>query len=223
MAESQQPVSLSRVGEQDRREGRRGRRLTDTLAALSVVADIGLMKAAKALSEMAGIPIETLAAQVRKVPLTAVPTMVGGSEVVVAGVYLGITGDISGHIILMLSVEEACSLASMLLETPVEPSTELDEMTQSALAEMGNVTGSFFLSALADACSMTILPTPPTVVVDMGGAILDAVLAALGEESSDDVFAIDTIFKQRDAKVDAFFIVLPRQADMQVLLDKLPK
>ena len=223
MGEAERPVSMSRGFGQDRREERRGRRLSDTLAALSIVADIGLLRAARALSEMAGVEIQALAAQVRRVPLTDVPRMVGGSDVVVAGVYLGITGDISGHIMLMLPLVEAHQLASMLLEAPVESGEELDEMAQSALAEVGNITGSFFLSALADSCSMMILPTPPAVVVDMGGAILDAVLASLGEESADDIFVIDTLFRQSNEQVDAFFLVLPRQTDMQVLLDRLPR
>ena len=223
MGDSEHTASIGRAYGQDRRQERRGRRLSDTLGALSVVADIGLLKAARALSEMAGVEIQALAAQVRRVPLTEVPRIVGGSEVVVAGVYLGITGDISGHIMLMLPLTEARQLASMLLEAPIEPGDELDEMAQSALAEMGNVTGSFFLSALADSCSMTIMPTPPAVVVDMGGAILDAVLASLGEESAEDIFVIDTLFKQSGEQVDAFFLVLPRQADMRLLLDRLPK
>jgi chemotaxis protein CheC len=223
VTELERSSSMSRAGDQDRRQAGRGRRLSDTLRALTVVADIGLLKAARALSEMAGTEIQAIPAQVRQVPLTSVPEMVGGSETVVAGVYLGITGDISGHIMLMLPLAEAHQLASMLLGEPLEAGEVLDEMAESALAEMGNVTGSFFLSALADSCSMTIMPTPPTVVVDMGGAILDAVLASLGEESSADIFAIDTMFKQSDEQVDAFFLVLPRQSDMQHLLERLPK
>jgi hypothetical protein len=42
--------------------------MSDTLGTLSVVADIGLLTAARALSEMAGVEIQALTAQVRRVP-----------------------------------------------------------------------------------------------------------------------------------------------------------
>lgn len=193
----------------------------DRLAALCPVADEGLRRAGRGLSEMAGVPIETTAARVRRLPLAAVPNLVGGPDVVVAGVYLAIKGRVEGHMLLMLSVVDACELVDMLLELPMGTTTELDELGYSALGEVGNVVGSFFLAALADATALRLLPSPTSTIVDMSGAILDVVLAELSVEG-DEVLVIDTVFTQRQQRVNAFFLVLPRQCSLDVILGSLP-
>lgn len=216
-------AAINRAGEADRRRRSRGRRLSDVLRALSVVADIGFQRAGRGLSEMTGIPMETKAAQVRRIPLVSAPELVGGAEALVATAYLRIVGEIEGHMLLMLPLEDACTLAAMLLGEPQDGNCrELSEMARSALAEAGNITGSFFLNALADTAGMSLSPSPPAVAVDMGGAILDTVLADLARES-EDVFVIDTLFVQSQQSINAIFLVLPRPRYFDVILDKLPK
>ena len=81
-----------------------------------MIADIGFQQASRGLSEMTGVETEAKAAQVRRVLLSKVPELVGGPDVVVTGVYLMITGEINGHMVLMLPLHDACRLASMMLE-----------------------------------------------------------------------------------------------------------
>lgn len=213
---------VNRAGEADRRSSTRGRRLGDILVALSVVADIGCQRAGRALSEMTGTSIEAKAAQVRRVPLPSVPDLMGGPEAIVAATYLRITGDVRGHMLLMLPLSDGSNLASMLLGEPIEPSPDFPEMARSALGEVGNITGSFFLSALADATNMDLTPSPPAVVIDMSGAVLDAVLADLAKES-EEVLVIDTVFTQSEMQVKAVFLVLPRPSYFDLILERLPK
>lgn len=215
-------AAVNRTGDADRRTESRGRRLSDILRALSVVADIGFQKASRALAEMTGTPIEARAAQVRRVALGSVPDLVGGPEVVVTASYLKITGEVQGHMLLMLPLKDGCSLASMLLGETVEPEPELSEMARSALGEVGNITGSFFLGALADSSGLELSPSPPAVVVDMSGAVLDVVLADLAKES-EDVLVIDTVFGQSQELVNAVFLVMPQQRYFELLLSKLPR
>ncbi len=216
-------AAMDRTSEADRRTtSSRGRRLSDALVALSVVADIGCQRASRGLSEMTGSPIQAKAAQVRRIPLASVPELVGGPEVIVTATYLKINGDVQGHMLLMLPLEDSCQLASMLLGEPVAMDPELPDMARSAMGEVGNLTGSFFLAALADATGMELSPSPPAVVVDMSGAVLDIVLADLAKES-EDVLVIDTVFAQSEQLVNAVFLVLPRQSYFDVILDRLPK
>lgn len=215
-------AGVNRSGEDDRRSTPRGRRLGDTLLALSVIADIGCQRAGRALSEMTGTTIDAKAAQLRRVPLDSVPNLVGGPEVVVTATYVRISGEIQGHMLLMLPMKDGCSLASMLLSEAVEPRPDLPEMARSALGEVGNISASFFLAALADSAGMALSLSPPAVVVDMSGAVLDVVLADLGEES-EEVLVIDTVFAQSQQLVNAVFLVLLRQSYFDVVLDKLPK
>jgi len=215
-------VALNRASEEDRRASSYGRRMSDLLRSVCVVADIGFQRAGRGLSEMTGSTIEAKAAQVRRVPLAKVPDLVGGPEVVVTGIYLKISGDVQGHMVLMLPLEDASRLAAIILEEPAAEDAELSEMARSALGEVGNITGSSFLAALADATTLELSPSPPTIMIDMSGAVLDTVLAQLGMES-EDVFVIDTVFVQHQQHVNAVFLVLPQRRYFDLIVEKLPR
>ena len=214
--------TINRASGNDRRVVSRGRRLSDILRSVCVIADIGFQRASRGLTEMTGVTTEAKAAQVRRVLLTKVPELVGGPEAVVTGIYLRVNGEIDGHMVLMLPVNDACQLASMMLEEPPDPDNALSEMAKSALGEVGNITGASFLGALADASNLILTPSPPTIIVDMSGAVLDTMLAELGMES-EDVFVIDTVFSQKEREVNAVFLVLPRQKHFNLIVDRLPK
>jgi chemotaxis protein CheC len=215
-------VSVTRGSDNDRRVSNRGRRLSDVLRALSVVADIGFQRSSRGLSEMTGTPIEAKAAQVRKVPMAQVPTLVGGEEVLTAASYVKIVGDVEGHMLLLLPMQDALKLVAMVLGEPEDASKQLSEMARSALGEVGNIICSFFLCALADSTGLEIAPSPPAVAVDMAGAVMDTVLADLATEN-DEVFVIDSHFAQSDDTVNAVFLVLPRLRYIDLILDRLPK
>lgn len=190
------------------------------LEPLRKVADDGFGRAGRGLSEMTGVIVEANATQVSRLPLTEVPGLVGGAEAVAASVYLAIRGDVEGHMVLMLPVREACDLADMLLEQAVGTTAEMDDLARSALGEVGNIVGSFFLAALADASRLSLAPSPPTIIIDMAGAVLDAVLAELAVES-DETLVVDTVFTQSRQHVNALFLVLPRQRHLELILDSL--
>lgn len=215
-------VSVSRGSEDNRRASNRGRRLSDVLRALSVVADIGFQRSGRGLSEMTGKATEARAAQVRKVPMPEVPDLVGGPDVLTAASYVEITGEVQGHMLLLLPLQDAHELVAMILGEPEESGPELSDMARSALSEVGNITCSFFLAALADSTGLNISPSPPTVAVDMSAAVMDTVLADLAQEN-DEVFVIDTHFEQAEHGVNAALLVLPRQRYVDLILDKLPK
>ncbi len=76
-------------------------------------------------------------------------------------IMIGITGEISGSVVLSLSKQLACRIASaMMFGMPVP---ELDEMAKSAIAELANMvmghTANIFYKA-----NMSIDITPPTVL-----------------------------------------------------------
>ncbi|MGQ9677404.1 MAG: chemotaxis protein CheC [Chloroflexota bacterium] len=190
------------------------------LARLQTVARKGVERAGRGLSEMAGSCIEVSVPDVRVVSLCEVPHLVGGAENHVVGVYLSILGDLSGHIMLFLPVPSAFALVDALLEQQEGTTAYLDEIAESALAEVGNITGSFFLNALGDEIGMQPQPSPPAVAVDMVGAILDAVLSDLGQYG-EDVFMIDTVFRQSDKEISGFFLVLPHRASLEAILRRL--
>ena len=156
--------------------------------------------------------------------------MAGGPESIVLAVYVGITGSLQGHALLLFSPSDAHRLAGILLagllgpgELPMESTTDplqYDELELSALQEAGNVTISAFLNELGTHLHEPVMPTPPQVVIEMAGAVLDAVLLDLVNDG-DQVLAAKTTFSEGGRDIDGSLFVLPRADSLRVLLDAL--
>jgi chemotaxis protein CheC len=65
-----------------------------------------------------------------------------------------------------------------------------------------------------------VQPTPPQVVIEMAGAVLDAVLLDLVSEA-DQVLAAQTTFSEGGRAIDGTLLVMPRADSLQVLLEAL--
>ena len=84
----------------------------------------------------------------------------GKLEPDLTGICLEISGAITGSILLLMSVENACRLAGLLLRSPLPSSTD-DEALRSTLREVGNIFASGVLGSLDDGLKLRALPSPP--------------------------------------------------------------
>ena len=186
-------------------------------AAISVVAASAVQSAANALSEMAMREITAISPEVRMVDLSHLSMVAGDPERAVVAVYLGIDGDLNGHILMAYSESMALGLVDMLMCEPEGTTTELGELEISALAEAGNVAGSFFLTTIADWSGLTLPPTPPVVIHEMCGAILDTLAGELALQSHDQAMVIDAQFTCDGQVVDASFFMFPGDQLVQMV------
>ena len=169
---------------------------------------LGSQKAIAGLSEMVGLEIEMKAISARQIPVEEVADLFGGREQVAVAVYLAVTGAAQGHMFLMYSPSTAMALVDVLLGEKPGTTKDISEMEASALGEMGNIMGSFYLTALADASGLVLMPSPPAVMMDMAGSILDVALADILQES-DDALVVEAVFATADQEISGNFIVLP--------------
>jgi chemotaxis protein CheC len=176
---------------------------------MGIVAASAVQSAANALSEMALREITAVSPEVRMVDLSHLTMVAGDPERAVVAVYLGIEGDIPGHILMAFSESMALGLVDMLLDQPVGTTTDLGEMEISALAEAGNVAGSFFLTTIADWSGLTLPPTPPLVIHEMCGAILGTLAGELALAAHDQAMVIDAQFTCDGQVVEASFFMFP--------------
>lgn len=179
------------------------------LATIGVVAASAVQSAANALSEMALREITAVSPEVKMVDLSHLTMVAGDPERSVVAVYLGIDGDIAGHILMAFSESMALGLVDMLLGQPEGTTEDLGELEISALAEAGNVAGSFFLTTIADWSGLTLPPTPPVVIHEMCGAILGTLAGELALEAQDQAMVIDAQFTCDGQVVDASFFMFP--------------
>lgn len=195
--------------------------LTDRqLRILKIALNKGMAGATKALSEMIARELTVSAVHVEFIPINQVPDMIGGADIGVTSVYLGVEGDIAGHMMLMMSLPSANSLADILLEKAPGETVELDEMDISALEEVGNITGSFFLAALVDHAELDVRPSPPSCAVDMAGALLSSVLADVSK-AAEQVLTMETIFAVSDQQIKGFFFLFPNPESLNILLNAI--
>jgi len=168
----------------------------------------GIGNSISGLSQMVGQDIKATSLKPQVVAIKDVPDLIGGAEALTVGVYLRVSGDASGHMVLVYQPQAAYELLDMLLGLTPGTTKEISEMGESALGEMGNIMGSFFLNSLADSTGMSFYPSPPAVMMDMAGAILNVALAEIMMET-DDACIVEAMFGTADQQVNGTFLVMP--------------
>ncbi len=172
------------------------------------IANDGVTNAARGFSTMLGQTLSVNRLEVRWIPIADIPNVLGGPEIEVTGIYLRSEGVFTGQIMLIIPLTKAYELVDLLLDNPVGTTTQLGSLERSALAEVGNLTGSFFLTVVETVTGQVARPTPPAVIVDMVGAILDIVIATTSGVS-DQVLLLQSTFSCGNRKVPANFWVIP--------------
>ena len=174
---------------------------------------------------MSGHAMRVVMTEVARTTAPRIVDAAGGAGTIVVAVYLGITGSVDGHALLVLQPGDARRLASLLLDGFAAPrvleldelgAPALDELELSALREVGNVTIGAFLNEVGRHLDEPVVVTVPVAVSDMAGAILDGVLADLSADTND-VLAAQTSFINGENTIENTVLVLPRQASLAAL------
>jgi chemotaxis protein CheC len=168
----------------------------------------GVNNAVIGLSQMAGQDIKIENLVVKKVLVKDIPALFGGPEALIIAIYLEISGQSNGHMVVVYHPKVAFDLVDLLLGQPSGTAKELTDMEKSVLGEMGNIMGSFFLNYISDSTGNRFQPSPPAVMMDMAGAVLDAALASV-LAYSDSTYIVETVFGTNDRQVAGTFLVIP--------------
>ena len=127
---------------------------------LKEVSNIGAGHAATALSQLIGRRINLEVPEVVLEDISKVAQIAGGADALVAGLYFQILGDARGNIFMIFPAASARAIVA--LATGQEELTELrDEMSVSAIKEVGNILASAFLSAIGQLTGLTLIPSVP--------------------------------------------------------------
>ena len=186
--------------------------------ALREVANIGAGHAATALSQMVGQTIMISVPTINVLALEDIPPQVAAHDEPVAAVLLHMLGDLTGRTLLVFPRTTAIRLAALLLRR--EPvGDDFTEMEQSAIKEAGNILSSAYMNALSDFMGMMLLPSPPSLAIDMSTAVQTTAYLQFGTER-DMVVAVETQFflQGEGEELRGFFLLLPDAASLQVIL-----
>jgi chemotaxis protein CheC len=175
--------------------------------------------AAFGFSGMVGRKIQFSAPVARMVPILSIPQIVGKPENDAVGIYLRFNGDLDGQIMMIVPYQKALELVDLLMGVPQGTTQHLGSLERSALGELGNLCGSFFLNSIAQFVGADFRPSVPAVMVDMLGAILDIVVATSGG-IGEHALLMQANFMDGPRSVEADFWVLPDMKSLEALIKK---
>src|ERR671920_260223 len=189
------------------------------LDALREVANIGAGHAATALSTMTGGTIMISVPTINIARLEEVPPQISAPEEPVAAVLMNMLGDLTGRTLLVFPKPTATRLSELMLRRPRGSSSTLGELEQSAIREAGNILSGAYMNALADFMGLMLLPSPPSMALDMSQAVLSTAYVQF-ESDRDVVFCVENEFYMKDIgeQLRGFFLLLPDVPSLQALL-----
>lgn len=139
------------------------------------------------------------------------------------GVRIGVTGDITGSVMLIFPPLSAYRLVDILMGNEPGTSSSLGDMGGSAICEVGNLAGSFFLNFLAEATGLRTVPAPP--VLD-GQTLVAEMLKSSVEGDEDaprggDALVAQTVFTQSLQSIEALFFIVPTRNSLATIFEAL--
>ena len=193
------------------------------LDALQETGNIGCSHAATAVSLMVNEEVEITVPNilVQELPqLKESLRKISGEENKLVGVYLELTNEFLGSILFLFPYSSALVLSDLLTFQPVGTSTELNEMSQSAITEVGNVVVSAYTNALSSFLDTSIMLSPPHYSEQVPDMFLDEITEAIGKDTSH-ALVFDTKFKGKKNQFTSYFILLPSPQSLDILYDRL--
>jgi chemotaxis protein CheC len=190
------------------------------LDVLKEIGNIGAGNAATALAKMLDKKIDMKVPQIKVMKFTEVSDVLGGAETEVVGILLGVQGDITGNILFVLDLQSARLLVNILMGRNANDLIEFDDMTCSALQEVGNILSGSYLSALSNLTNLRIMADVPGLAIDMAGAILSVPAIEFGKNSDTVLYIENEFIYGTDSVIGDFFLV-PDEISYSRLLSAL--
>jgi chemotaxis protein CheC len=187
--------------------------------AIQELGNIGAAHAATTLSQMLGSTIEMSVPAIRVVDLARLGEYMG--EESAAMVAFELQGDIphGGYILFYITRESAVRMTNTMLGL-TGINRPLSEMDESALLEVGNIMVSAFLDATAELLGFVMLPSPPSLTIDMAHAAMQSLIAQMQEETNE-VLLFSTELVCEEYKVDSDIIMMPERSTLLKIIELL--
>lgn len=190
------------------------------LDALREIGNIGSGNAASALSSMLDRPVDIAVPVIKILDYEAVTEQLGGPEHLLAGLLFSLDGDVSGMIMFLLQKEFAHMVLNTLLGTTLDETGEIDEMSESAISEVGNIMAASYINAMAELTGLRINLSTPGLCVDMAGSIL-SVPAIYYANISDKIILIEDEFNHSTDHAGSHVLLIPEVESLEKIMHSL--
>lgn len=186
------------------------------------ISERGMKKSTMSLSQMVESDIKIDMLKVEFLPVSEIPSRVGGPEKLVMALYLRIMGDISGTSLLMLPRESALSLADILNDRRIGTTEILDREDRSALGEVSNILTASFLTELGNFTGIRLYHSTPCTVFNIAKSLMEFVLLGM-DPRIEHILIIQLRFTGKMGEIGGDFILLFDTSSLPVLVREIDK
>jgi chemotaxis protein CheC len=197
------------------------------LDAIREVGNIGTGNAATALSKLLSCMIDMDVPKADLVSIYSLADYYGDPDAMVAAVFVRSLGDFGCSLIFIQNEEDASLMVDLLLKQQfgMVPQDLSQEMTDSALSEVGNIILSSFLNAVNMLIGTEHQISVPGVAHDMLASILDVVASIFGQ-LGEMALVVNTELRvggleESDRNISGHIVMLPDPDALELLLRKL--
>ncbi|MBD3174358.1 MAG: hypothetical protein GF320_04205 [Armatimonadia bacterium] len=190
------------------------------LDALREIGNIGAGNAATALSELIQTKVDITVPEVRVIETTKIPDMVGGPEREVVACLFGLSGGLEGAAMYVFPLEEAKYLSDRMLQQPEGTTTEMGEMEQSVIGEVGNILTGSYMTAMQGFTGIASNLSPPAVTVSQAMVIFSEA-SVIASTFADWTIWVETDFIVEEGHLKAYLFLLASPEAMEQVLTSL--
>lgn len=176
--------------------------------ALKETANIGAGNASATLSQIVKKKVNVVVSELEFVSLTKVERIVAGPKKMVLNVYTPVSGDMSGNIVVVLPMESALELASVVEKVQVTQKRTLSKTDQEILRKIGDILSDSYLASLAQFFEMNIERESSRVIPTFGESVVDFIMLSINKEEKDIGLYLKTNFTIKDTDIKGEFLLL---------------
>ena len=187
---------------------------------LREIGNIGAGNAATSLSMMLGQSINMTMPEVKLLSFDEAADAVGGAETLMYGVLLELAGDIRGTVMFLLDMNFAHLALNILMGETLETFDQMDEMSLSAICEIGNILSGSYVNSISELTGLNIELTVPAASVDMAGAMLNVPMTKFAKVGNKVMF-IEEKFESSTQSVKSHMIMFAEIDSLNLILEKL--
>lgn len=191
------------------------------LEVLQEIGNIGMGNALTSLAQLINQRLEMTVPRACFLPLEEVIKLAGGYEELVSCISLSLLGEAPGTVFYIFNEESTYSLIDLLMGLKQGTNNSLDELSESAVKEVGNVLTGSFISALGQMTGLRMFTSVPLFAFDMLGAVITSLMVAAGH-IEDSVLVIETkLFPRRKKQIAGYFFLLAEPCSISRLMSAL--
>ncbi len=190
------------------------------LDVLREIGNIGTGNAATSLSSMLQKSVNISVPTINILEYQQVTDLLGGPENMIVGILFTLRGDVKGMMMFLLEQEFTHTVLNALLGQELTDFSQIDEMSMSALQEIGNIMAASYVNAIAQLTSLTIDISVPSTCIDMAGAILSVPAICFGN-ISDHIILIQDSFNSDSDNLVSHILLIPEVDSLDKIMTHL--